>query len=80
MGFAVRTAASPRQIFASLFELPDVSATLIVGVGNALTVTAAEVTEAQLMVELVTVTVYVVVEEGATVLLFPVALIGAPHE
>jgi hypothetical protein len=67
---------APAHIIPSLFVVPEVSAKVIVGLGNELTVTDADAEEEQFDVELVTVTVYEVVETGETDLLFPVALIG----
>ena len=60
--------------------MPDISVTLIVGLGNVFTVTEVEVEAEHAVVEFVTVTVYEVVDDGETTLLFPLALIGAAHE
>ena len=52
----------------------------MVGLGNEFTVTDVEAEAEHAVVELVTVTVYEVVEAGDTDLLFPLALIGAAQE
>ena len=57
IGLAVSITAAPLQVMPSLFLVPDVSAMPIVGLGKACTVTEAETDAAQLVVELVTVTV-----------------------
>ena len=63
----------------SLFVVPDVSVKVIVG-ETELPVTDEDADAKQAVVELVTVTVYDVVELGETTLLFPLALIGAGQE
>jgi len=62
---AVIVALAPVQIVPSLGVLPDVSATVIIGVGSGLTVIVVEVVAVQPSA-LVTVTVYVVVVIGET--------------
>jgi hypothetical protein len=61
----------------SLFVVPDVSLTAIVGLGKEFTVTEAEAAAKQAVVALVIVTVYVVVLIGFTTLLFVVPPTGA---
>ena len=75
VGFAVSVTEVPLQIIPSLFAVPEVSVKLMVGPGNEFTITEAEVEAAQLVVELVTVTVYEVVEEGETEILSIVPLV-----
>jgi len=56
----------------SLFVVPDVSTAVIPGVGNRLTVMVVDVVDEQLFA-FVTVTVYVVVDAGLTVIAAVVA-------
>jgi len=56
----------------SLFVVPDVSTAVIPGVGNRLTVMVVDVVDEQLFA-FVTVTVYVVVDAGATLIAAVVA-------
>jgi hypothetical protein len=60
--------------------VPDVSVKLMVGFDRAFTVTEVDAEAEHAVLELVTVTSYDVVKEGDTTLLFPAALIGAPHK
>ena len=62
---AVNVAPSPLQIAPSSSVVPDVSVTVIEGIGRSLTVIVADVLDAQLFAS-VTVTVYVVVDIGLT--------------
>jgi hypothetical protein len=64
---AVRLTVAPVHITASSFVVPDVSFTVIDGVGNGFTVTDVLEAEEQLL-ELVTVTEYVALTAGETVI------------
>jgi hypothetical protein len=64
---AVSVALAPVQIVPSLLVVPDVSATVIIGVGSALTVIVVDDVAVQPS-ELVTVTVYVASAIGDTVI------------
>jgi hypothetical protein len=54
---AVNVTDAPLHIVPSLFVVPDVSVVLIVGLGNAFTVTEADADATQAVVAFVTVTV-----------------------
>jgi hypothetical protein len=75
----VRVTAVPSQMVPSLLAVPDVSVKAIAGLGNGLTVTEADTELKQLVVVLVTVTVYEVVEEGLTIMLSLVPPVDQPY-